>query len=164
MSLLVTTASAGGVLVSLAGLWGTSTAADSYNGLYVAMEKPSCLPKLQTRRLKYSYTIVAHAVTHVTMRLLPVRVGCSACASGVNKAIVMATVYYFVLRDPHNVVFGEFALVSHATAVTIVAVTGLVTDLLAMVRCMRAKEQSCVSGVLWHRLLLTVVCGGCGGG
>ena len=54
--------------------------------------------------------------------------------SCVNRAIVMSAVYYFLLRDPHSVLFGEFAVVGHTLAITLVALVGFVSDLVVLVR------------------------------
>ena len=45
----------------------------------------------------------------------------------------MSAVYYFLLRDPHSVLFGEFAVVGHTLAITLVALVGFVSDLVVLV-------------------------------
>jgi hypothetical protein len=79
--------------------------------------------------------------------------------SGVNRAIAMSVLYYFVLRDPHNLLFGEYHLVSHAAAVSVVALAAFVSDLVIMVRALRCwgavasrgARLGCLQGALVER-------------
>ena len=45
----------------------------------------------------------------------------------------MTVVYYLLFRDPHNLIMGEFTVLSHSAAITALMLICFASDMLAMV-------------------------------